>query len=203
MKYVDLEKRYFQPFKSNDDEDVRYVVEALDFTPRTSNIGFKIMVKFALNNLFVGKSLPIIPCPFYHGRKMARNQLIGHRYGGKEFSILSYNIFTTTKTNWYVDWNYRKGLILLEIQHLNADIVCLQEVMREAYNEFRTALEPEYDSLFMRKSYINGANASDKEDSDQDALNQDALNPKDLHGVAIYCKKTISEGVCFYDCNQR
>ncbi|KAG9455691.1 hypothetical protein H6P81_000199 [Aristolochia fimbriata] len=56
------------------------------------------------------------------------------------------------------------------------DIVMV--AMREAYNELRTTLKPKYDSLFMRKAYIEHANALDE-----------SLILEDLNGLAIYYRK--------------
>ncbi|KAL8897223.1 MAG: hypothetical protein Q9207_007319 [Kuettlingeria erythrocarpa] len=61
------------------------------------------------------------------------------------FSVLSYNTlcdkYATASQYGYtpsdvLSWNYRRNIILDEIKDLDADIVCLQEVDQERYNEF-------------------------------------------------------------------
>ncbi|KAL9604855.1 MAG: hypothetical protein Q9219_000303 [cf. Caloplaca sp. 3 TL-2023] len=79
------------------------------------------------------------------------------------FSVLSYNIlcdkYATTSQYGYtpsevLSWNYRKDIILGEVKEHNADIVCLQEVDQERYNEFfRRELAPQdYRGVFSPKT---------------------------------------------------
>ena len=82
--------------------------------------------------------------------------------------MLTYNIladlYTTTqqfpKTETYaLQWQYRRQLILKELQQYNADIVCLQEVQSTSFHE---DLKPEmdkrgYDSVFKKKTQVRTA----------------------------------------------
>ncbi|KAL8963745.1 MAG: hypothetical protein Q9193_000023 [Seirophora villosa] len=74
-------------------------------------------------------------------------------------SVLSYNIlcdkYATTSQYGYtppqvLSWSYRKDILLDEIRGLNADIVCLQEVDQERYNEFfrRELAHQDYRGVF-------------------------------------------------------
>jgi CCR4-NOT transcription complex subunit 6 len=62
-----------------------------------------------------------------------------------KFTVASYNILcdmSATQTQYgytpsaALNWEHRKDLILAEIRQRNADIVCLQEVDQENYNDF-------------------------------------------------------------------
>ncbi len=81
----------------------------------------------------------------------------------EKFSVLSYNTlcdrYATTTHYGYVpslalSWDYRKELILQEIRTHNADIVCLQEIDMDSYNEyFRVRLaHNDYKGAFWPKS---------------------------------------------------
>ncbi|KAL8944194.1 MAG: hypothetical protein Q9216_000618 [Gyalolechia sp. 2 TL-2023] len=78
-------------------------------------------------------------------------------------SVLSYNIlcdkYATTSQYGYTPsevlaWNYRKDIILDEVKGHNADIVCLQEVDQERYNEFfrRELAHQDYRGVFNPKT---------------------------------------------------
>ncbi|KAJ1923856.1 Glucose-repressible alcohol dehydrogenase transcriptional effector [Tieghemiomyces parasiticus] len=65
--------------------------------------------------------------------------------GCEMLSVLSYNILSSKYASpqmygyvpsWVLTWEYRKEFILQEIQALNADVVCLQEVEASQYEEF-------------------------------------------------------------------
>ncbi len=81
----------------------------------------------------------------------------------EKFSVLTYNILCHTyasQTHYgytpsqALSWDYRKELILQEIRELNADIVCLQEVDMDNFNEyFRVQLAyNDYKGVFWPKS---------------------------------------------------
>jgi CCR4-NOT transcription complex subunit 6 len=81
----------------------------------------------------------------------------------EKFSVLTYNTlcdrYATTSQYGYVpslalSWEYRKELILQEVRAQNADIVCLQEVDTDSYNEyFRVQLAyNDYKGVFWPKS---------------------------------------------------
>ncbi|KAL9605824.1 MAG: hypothetical protein Q9179_001010 [Wetmoreana sp. 5 TL-2023] len=78
-------------------------------------------------------------------------------------SVLSYNIlcdkYATPSQYGYtpsevLSWNYRKDIILGEIKEHDADIVCLQEVDQERYNEFfrRELAYQDYRGVFSPKT---------------------------------------------------
>lgn len=79
------------------------------------------------------------------------------------FSVLSYNILCEWYApghmygytpSWALAWDYRKELILQEVMTYSADIICLQEVDSEQYEEyFLDALSgQDYDGVFHAKS---------------------------------------------------
>lgn len=79
------------------------------------------------------------------------------------FSVFSYNTlcdkYATQSQYGYTPsealaWTHRKGLILEEVRQRNADIVCLQEVDQESYNQyFRAELaHNDYKGVFWPKS---------------------------------------------------
>lgn len=81
----------------------------------------------------------------------------------EKFSVLTYNTlcdrYATTSQYGYapslaLSWDYRKELILQEVRAQNADIVCLQEVDMDSYNEyFRVQLAyNDYKGVFWPKS---------------------------------------------------
>ncbi|RKP38603.1 Endonuclease/exonuclease/phosphatase, partial [Dimargaris cristalligena] len=79
-------------------------------------------------------------------------------------SVLSYNILSSKYASpqtyryvpsWVLAWDYRKEFILQEVQALNADIVCLQEVEASQYEElFKEQLKQggDYEGTFWPKS---------------------------------------------------
>ncbi|KAL8842418.1 MAG: hypothetical protein Q9170_000546 [Blastenia crenularia] len=78
-------------------------------------------------------------------------------------SVLSYNIlcdkYATTAQYGYtpsevLSWEYRRDIILGEVKGHNADIVCLQEVDQERYNEFfrRELAHQDYRGVFSPKT---------------------------------------------------
>lgn len=78
-------------------------------------------------------------------------------------SIMSYNIlcdkYATTAQYGYtasrdLSWDYRKGRILEEIRSHNADIICLQEIDRESFEEYfrPELLINDYKGVFWPKS---------------------------------------------------
>ncbi|KAJ7528619.1 hypothetical protein O6H91_15G010800 [Diphasiastrum complanatum] len=79
------------------------------------------------------------------------------------FTILSYNVLADLRATaqifsycppWALLWGYRRQNLLREILGYRADIICLQEVQSNHYDEF---FEPElekngYDAVYMRKT---------------------------------------------------
>ncbi|XP_070571025.1 protein angel homolog 2-like [Ptychodera flava] len=88
-----------------------------------------------------------------------------NKRSGLEFSVLSYNILAqgllNTNMDLYcdcppdiLDWNYRKQNILREIKDLIPDIMCLQEVEEDPFNNF---FQPQlailgYDGVFKKRT---------------------------------------------------
>lgn len=79
------------------------------------------------------------------------------------FSVLSYNILcerAATQTAYgytptaALNWEHRKGTILAELELRKADILCLQEVDSDCYNEFlRPSLAlHDYKGVYFQKS---------------------------------------------------
>jgi len=80
----------------------------------------------------------------------------------EKFTALSFNIlcdkYATQSQHGYtpsqaLSWDHRRELILEELRARDADIICLQEVDQESYNEyFRPNLAHEYKSVFWPKT---------------------------------------------------
>ncbi|KZT42509.1 hypothetical protein SISSUDRAFT_980232 [Sistotremastrum suecicum HHB10207 ss-3] len=80
----------------------------------------------------------------------------------ESFSLLSYNILCDRcatpnlygyTPSWALSWEYRKGLILQEIQSYDADFLCLQEVDIAQYEDYFTLrlTAQEYEGVFWPK----------------------------------------------------
>lgn len=89
--------------------------------------------------------------------------ILDETFAADTLSVLSYNIlcdkYATTSQYGYTPsevlaWNYRKDIILSEVKGHNADIVCLQEVDQERYNEFfrRELVHQDYRGVFSPKT---------------------------------------------------
>lgn len=89
--------------------------------------------------------------------------ILDETFAADTLSVLSYNIlcdkYATTSQYGYTPsevlaWNYRKDIILSEVKGYNADIVCLQEVDQERYNEFfkRELAQKDYRGVFSPKT---------------------------------------------------
>lgn len=82
---------------------------------------------------------------------------------GESFTVFNYNIlcerYATAQLygytpSWALAWEYRKELILHEITSYGADIICLQEVDKENYDNYFTPQlkEKGYEGVFWAKS---------------------------------------------------
>lgn len=94
-----------------------------------------------------------------------------------KFTVLCYNIlcdkYATQQmygytASWALAWDYRKDLILQELQGHDADVVCLQEVAMDNFNEvFSPALAyHEYKGVFWPKSRAKIMSESEKKNVD-------------------------------------
>ncbi|KAK9451759.1 Endonuclease/exonuclease/phosphatase [Limtongia smithiae] len=100
------------------------------------------------------------------------------------FTILSYNILCQWYTgvygytpSWAIAWDYRKENIRQEIESYDADILCLQEVDTQTYEEFfQPMLEKDYESHHWLKT--RAKTMGDRE-------------RRKVDGCAIFFKKSV------------
>ncbi|VFQ71913.1 unnamed protein product [Cuscuta campestris] len=151
------------------------------YTPTTDDIGhalkFECVVLDAETNLSIGLANTILtsrvipaPCPtprrlfsVREGDVSAIPDLGGRISSSGTFTVLSYNILSDSHAtselysycpSWALSWTYRRQNLLREITGYRADIVCLQEVLSDHYEEFfRPELDKHgYQSYFRMKS---------------------------------------------------
>jgi len=108
-----------------------------------------------------------------------------------QFTVMTYNILAQLYTNntiypycpfYALHWNYRKHNLLREITTLNADIICLQEVQGNHFEEFFLPhlSEEGYDGIFKGKTRADFASRG---------AGADPENVKKMDGCAIFYKK--------------
>ncbi|KAL5739768.1 hypothetical protein ACOSP7_028661 [Xanthoceras sorbifolium] len=151
------------------------------YTPTADDIGhvlkFECVVVDAETKLLVGHpstllTSRVIPAPSPSPRRLIPvngADVMGHLdsdgriSSSGTFTVLSYNIlsdmYATSETysycpSWALSWPYRRQNLLREIVGYRADIVCLQEVQNDHYDEF---FAPEldkhgYQALYKRKT---------------------------------------------------
>ncbi|KAL8463806.1 hypothetical protein ACS0TY_033666 [Phlomoides rotata] len=151
------------------------------YTPTADDIGhvlrFECIVVDTETKLAVGapsalSTSRVIPAPSPIPRRLisvngmdvtGHLDMDGHISSGGTFTVLSYNILSDAyATNelygycptWALSWTYRRQNLLREICAYRADIVCLQEVQSDHFEEF---FAPEldkhgYQALFKRKT---------------------------------------------------
>ncbi|XP_024024402.1 carbon catabolite repressor protein 4 homolog 1 [Morus notabilis] len=151
------------------------------YTPTADDIGhvlkFECVVVDAETKLFVGHANTIltsrvIPAPSPSPRHlipvngadvMGHIEIDGRISSSGTFTVLSYNIlcdaYATSELysycpSWALSWPYRRQNLLREIVGYRADIVCLQEVQSDHFEEF---FAPEldkhgYQALYKRKT---------------------------------------------------
>jgi CCR4-NOT transcription complex subunit 6 len=89
------------------------------------------------------------------------------------FQVVSYNIlcdkYATAAqygyvASWALDWNYRKGLILNELSAAKADIICLQEVDADSFDDYflRSLKEENYAGIHQPKSRAKTMSESER-----------------------------------------
>ncbi|CAH2063664.1 unnamed protein product [Thlaspi arvense] len=163
------------------------------YTPMADDVGhvlkFECVVVNAETKQNVGHSCTIltsrvIPAPSPSPRRMipvSGADVIGHPDSNGRalsmgsFTVLSYNILADTYASselysycptWALSWTYRRQNLLREIVKYHADIVCLQEVQNDHFDEF---FAPEldkhgYQALFKRKTnevFVGNTNSID------------------------------------------
>ncbi|KEH41765.1 putative poly(A)-specific ribonuclease [Medicago truncatula] len=148
------------------------------YTPTADDIGhvlkFEYSVVDAVTKSPVGQASTlqtnrVIPAPSPIPRRIIRVDGMGHldldrrMTSSGTFTALSYNVLSETCASndlysycppWALSWPYRRQNLLREIVDYAADIICLQEVQNDHYEEF---FAPEldkhgYHSLFKRKT---------------------------------------------------
>ncbi|KAE8661226.1 Carbon catabolite repressor protein 4-like protein 2 [Hibiscus syriacus] len=151
------------------------------YTPKANDIGhvlkFDCIVVNAETKLHVGDPYTlltsrVIPAPSPSPRRLIpvrRDDMSGNLHSdgrissSGSFTVLSYNILSDSYASselysycpsWALSWQYRKQNLLREIVSYRADIVCLQEVQN---NHFEEVFAPEldkhgYQALYKRKT---------------------------------------------------
>ncbi|CAL9051429.1 unnamed protein product [Musa banksii] len=151
------------------------------YTPTSDDINhvlkFECVVVYAETRIPVGNvhtilTSRVIPAPSPTPRRMIQvngADVLGQldvdsrSASSRTFSVLSYNIlsdaYATSETysycpSWALSWSYRRQNLLREIIGYHADILCLQEVQNEHFEEF---FAPEldkhgYQALFKRRT---------------------------------------------------
>ncbi|KFK35106.1 hypothetical protein AALP_AA5G236700 [Arabis alpina] len=163
------------------------------YTPMADDIGhvlkFECVVVNAETKQNVGQSGTIltsrvIPAPSPSPRRMipvSAADVIGHLDSNGRplsmgsFTVLSYNILSDTYASsdlysycptWALSWTYRRQNLLREIVKYRADLVCLQEIQNDHFDEF---FAPEldkhgYEAIFKRKTnevFVGNTNTID------------------------------------------
>ncbi|XP_072743590.1 2',5'-phosphodiesterase 12 [Anoplolepis gracilipes] len=147
------------------------------YVPKLSDIGCNLKINCQpRNNTDSGSNMEVESknvveagpglCPFE-----IRHQFTKHKLSGRSFRVISYNILADTYADsdfskdvlypycpqYALDMTYRKQLILKEIIGFNGDIICLQEVDRNIYDNdllpFLYMLN--YNGEFVTKNEIN------------------------------------------------
>lgn len=87
---------------------------------------------------------------------------------GELVSVASYNVLTQKTTTsgmyayvpgWALEWDYRKSLLVAEIQKVSADILCIQEMENRPYRLFfreKLLQVCNYDSVYVPKTGLLG-----------------------------------------------
>jgi len=107
----------------------------------------------------------------------------------RSFTVMTYNILAQLYTNkeiyhycpsYALHWNYRKHNLLDEITNLSADIICLQEVQGNHFEEFFLPhlSQKGYDGIFKGKTRL-----------DSNSRGADPEIVKKMDGCAIFYKK--------------
>ncbi|EYU39961.1 hypothetical protein MIMGU_mgv1a018036mg [Erythranthe guttata] len=145
------------------------------YTPTPNDIGHVLTCECVVVDLetrsYVGKiytssTSSVVPAPSPTPRRMisvSGTGLESRISSGVTFSVLSYNILSDAYAkaeiygycpSWALSWAYRKQNLLREIVGYHADIVCLQEVQSDHFDDF---FSPEmekhgYQAIFKKKT---------------------------------------------------
>uniref|UniRef100_A0A7S2S908 Endonuclease/exonuclease/phosphatase domain-containing protein n=1 Tax=Mucochytrium quahogii TaxID=96639 RepID=A0A7S2S908_9STRA len=96
-------------------------------------------------------------------RKGSVSNFLQAEGGGAVLRVMTYNVLAEVYATrqlypycplWALGWGYRKQLVLKELEHHNADIICLQEIQADAFDSY---IFPElavkgYDGVFKSKT---------------------------------------------------
>ncbi|XP_076621770.1 2',5'-phosphodiesterase 12 isoform X2 [Colletes latitarsis] len=170
--YVDKLRSTFNWYKSNKRNWILVGEEYL-YTPNVSDIGCKLKIMcIPRNNIQTGPTIEVTSnytveagpglCPFEVRHEFTKNKL-----SGKSFRVTSYNILASIYSDtelskdvlypycpsYALSMDYRKLLILKELIGYNADIICLQEVDKNVYeNDLVSLCALNYDGIYNLKS---------------------------------------------------
>ncbi|XP_043251424.1 2',5'-phosphodiesterase 12-like isoform X2 [Colletes gigas] len=171
--YVDKLKSTFNWYKRNKGNWI-LVGEDYLYTPNVSDIGCQLkLMCIPRNNTQTGPTIEVTsdyvveagpgPCPFEVRHGFTKNKL-----SGKSFRVTSYNILASIYSDtelskdvlypycpsYALSMDYRKLLILKELIGYNADIICLQEVDKNVYENDLVALcALNYDGIYNLKDF--------------------------------------------------
>eukprot|EP00448_Togula_jolla_P007904 CAMPEP_0170616242 /NCGR_PEP_ID=MMETSP0224-20130122/25768_1 /TAXON_ID=285029 /ORGANISM="Togula jolla, Strain CCCM 725" /LENGTH=459 /DNA_ID=CAMNT_0010942031 /DNA_START=264 /DNA_END=1640 /DNA_ORIENTATION=- len=106
----------------------------------------------------------VIPTPKEaRTRRMISNGTFNAEWLSQQFKVMNWNILADLYATesvypycekWALSWTWRKHLILKELKSMTADIITLQEVQKDAYDDwFRPQLEEAgYEGIFLKKN---------------------------------------------------
>ncbi|KAI8086105.1 Endonuclease/exonuclease/phosphatase [Halteromyces radiatus] len=115
-----------------------------------------------------------LPPPSREWLTIEDNENISDSEAEERFTVLSYNTLCPKYVNdqkygytpaWALEWDYRKELLFSEINDIDADILCLQEV---AMDDFESVFTPylknhgNYDGIFYPKSRAKTMSENDR-----------------------------------------
>lgn len=170
---TDIEESIFSWYKENKGKWI-HVGDGYLYVPNTSDIGCKLKITcIPKKGAQIGPMVQIISnnpveagpglCPFEIRHAFTKNKLSGKSFRVTSYNILA-NVYSTTELSkevlypycptYALSMNYRKLLLFKELKGYNADIICLQEVDKEVYNnDFLLILSTlNYNSVYNTKN---------------------------------------------------
>jgi CCR4-NOT transcription complex subunit 6 len=161
--------------KTTDGNDWVPVGEEKIYTPTSADIGYRLRIDISAysvadNTLVAGPialhTEPVLAAPRKSAFKRVLQTIPHERTvtsGSVRFRIVSYNILAekyATKQaypycdSWNLQWPYRRKILFEELEEIQGDIVCLQEVQGDHFetdiNPFMNSLG--YDGIYKQKS---------------------------------------------------